>query len=383
MGDPVKASGRRRIACFISPHGFGHAARAAGVMEALYAVDSCIRFEIFTKVPPLFFKDSLAAPHAYHSVLTDIGLAQRSPLNADLQETLKNLNNFLPFRPSRINHLARQVRALNCDLMICDIAPVGIVVARKVGIPSVLLENFTWDWLYTQYVGLDQRVQNHVDYLQRIFDAADYRIQTEPVCRYRHGDLLTRPVSRNFRTPAEGLRRKFEIPPGKKTVLITMGGITAEYSFIKRLRGYPGVFFIIPGRFESLELCDNLILLPHPTPLYHPDLVNASDAVIGKLGYGTLAEVYWAGVPFGYILRPNFRESRKLARFVKTKMAGIPIAEADFYNGSWLSALPALLGLRRVKRRGPNGAHQAALFIKDLLSDLRSREGGQVKSQNQ
>jgi hypothetical protein len=265
MVDSAEGSGRRRIACLISPHGFGHAARAAGVMEALYAVESQIRFEIFTKVPPLFFKDSLAAPYTYHSVLTDIGLAQKSPLKADLEETLQNLNNFLPFRPSRINHLARQVSALNCDLILCDIAPVGIVVARKVGIPSVLVENFTWDWLYKQYVGLGEKIQNHVAYLQRVFDAADYRIQTEPVCRYRHVDLLTRPVSRNFRTPADGLRKQFEIPSGKKTVLITMGGITEEYSFIKRLRRYPDVCFIILGRFESFELCDNLILLPHPT----------------------------------------------------------------------------------------------------------------------
>jgi hypothetical protein len=53
-------------------------------------------------------------------------------------------------------------------------------------------------------------------------------------------------------------------------------------------------------------------------------------------------------------------------------MTGIPIAEADFYNGSWLSALPSLLSLRRIKRRGINGAQQAAVFIKNLLPDLKN-----------
>jgi UDP:flavonoid glycosyltransferase YjiC (YdhE family) len=306
MADSDKDSGRYHIAYFISPHGFGHAARAAGVMEALYEVDSKIRFEIFTKVPPLFFKDSLAAPYTYHSVLTDIGLAQKSPLNADLEETLQNLNNFLPFRSSRINHLTQQVSALSCDLIVCDIAPVGIVVARTVGIPSVLVENFTWDWLYKDYVGFDKNIQHHVDYLQRIFDSADYRIQTEPVCSYQDADLLTRPVSRKIRMPTESIRRQFEIPSGKKVVLITMGGITEQYTFLDALKSQNDVYFIILGDFQSVKLCGNLILLPHPTQLYHPDLVNASDAVIGKIGYGTLAEVYWAGVPFGYISRPNF-----------------------------------------------------------------------------
>jgi hypothetical protein len=31
----------------------------------------------------------------------------------------------------------------------------------------------------------------------------------------------------------------------------------------------------------------NLVLLPHHSGFYHPDLVNASDAVIGKVGYST------------------------------------------------------------------------------------------------
>jgi len=36
----------RRIAFFISPHGFGHAARAASVMEALVEINSAYHFDI-------------------------------------------------------------------------------------------------------------------------------------------------------------------------------------------------------------------------------------------------------------------------------------------------------------------------------------------------
>ena len=360
------------VAYFISPHGFGHAARAAAVMEALYKIEASIRFEIFTKVPALFFEDSLEAPHIYHSVLTDIGLAQKTSLNVDLDETLRNLDRFYPLKPSRINRMAQQLKALNCDLIICDIAPMGLGVARKAGIPSVLVENFTWDWIYRGYANLNKKTQNHVDYLGRIFDSADRRIQTEPVCSYHDADLLTRPVSRKIRRPAESYRRQFGIPLDKRVVLITMGGITEQFSFLDALKSQNDVYFIIIGGFQTVELCDNLILLPHPTQLYHPDLVNASDAVIGKVGYGTLAEVYWAGVPFGYISRPNFRESEKLARFIESEMPGLPILESDFYNGGWIPLLPKLLDLPRVHRRGPNGAYQAAQYIKSLLSAKHS-----------
>jgi len=38
----------KRIAYFISSHGFGHAARAAAVMETLSESNPGVRFEIFT-----------------------------------------------------------------------------------------------------------------------------------------------------------------------------------------------------------------------------------------------------------------------------------------------------------------------------------------------
>jgi len=45
----MPALNKNRIACFISPHGYGHAARAAAVMEALHLLDPGKEFEIFTK----------------------------------------------------------------------------------------------------------------------------------------------------------------------------------------------------------------------------------------------------------------------------------------------------------------------------------------------
>ena len=56
-----------RIAYFITPHGFGHAARAAAVMVALQAIDPALQFDIFTQVPHRFFQDSLLGVHTYQT----------------------------------------------------------------------------------------------------------------------------------------------------------------------------------------------------------------------------------------------------------------------------------------------------------------------------
>ncbi len=85
----------RRIAFFISPHGFGHAARAASVMEALAEIESSIQFDIFTTVPEWFFAHSNNFTFQYHRLETDIGLVQKTPFQEDLPATVQKLKKFL------------------------------------------------------------------------------------------------------------------------------------------------------------------------------------------------------------------------------------------------------------------------------------------------
>lgn len=351
------------VAYFISPHGFGHAARAAAVMNALYRFQPNIRFEIFTLVPRWFFHDSLNARFTYHETLTDIGLAQESSLKENVPQTLKRLREFLPFNQSLISTLQSQIS--KCNLVICDIAPLGIAVARAAGIPSVLIENFTWDWIYAGYA--DKRFAKHIAYLRDIFRSADYHIQTEPVCQRWRADLTTPPVSRAPRTSQSETRKRLKIPPHAQVVLITMGGIPEQHTFLDRLKTMRGVNFIVPGATRHQHIEDNLILLPHRSEFYHPDLMNAADAVIGKAGYSTVAEAYHAGIPFGFIAREKFRESATMARFIKREMRGIEIPASEFQNGNWLHTLDELLAMPRVKRKQMNGAAQVAKFITGIM----------------
>ncbi len=355
------------IAFFVTPHGFGHAGRAAAVMAALHEIDPSLRLEIFTKVPEWFFQESLAGPFAYHSCLTDIGLVQQTALREDLPATLRRLDQFLPFDRAQVSALAEQVNRAGCELIVCDIAPLGIAVGRTAGLPSVLVENFTWDWIYEGYAREESPMRRHVAYLRNVFESADYHIQTEPVSVYRPANLLTPPVSRAARKPAREVREKLRIPGDAQAVLITMGGIASEHSFLTRLREQSRVYFVIPGSSQSVQIEGHLVLLPHHSHFFHPDLINACDAVIGKLGYSTVAEVYDAGVPFGYIPRARFRESETLAAFAQARMNGLEIPEAQFHNGAWLPALPDLLACPHIQRSEPNGAAPVASFISSLL----------------
>jgi UDP-N-acetylglucosamine:LPS N-acetylglucosamine transferase len=280
---------------------------------------------------------------------------------------VKRLNLFYPFDALKIRDLAKRIRGLKCDLILCDIAPMGIAVAEEAGVPSLLIENFTWDWIYQGYLEEDARMGEHINYLKNLFSAAPFRIQTQPVCDPCNADLTTFPVSRKKKTSAYQIRKKLRIPEGNKAVLITMGGIEEKYQFLEQLATNRDVHFVIPGASREVTIRDNLVLMPHHSDYFHPDLVNASDAVIGKVGYSTLAEIYYAGVPFGYVAASRFRESQKLVSFIENKMPGLPISEDQFYSGGGRLSLPDLLALPRIQRTDPRGAEQIASFIHDLI----------------
>ncbi len=357
----------KRIAYFVSPHGFGHAARAAAVMQAISEMDASVGFEIFTTVPSWFFQDSMSASFTCHALLTDIGLVQKTAFQADLNKTVHSLNDFLPFPASLISEISATVKKLNCALIICDISPMGIPIAKEVGIPSVLVENFTWDWIYQQYASADNRFNGPIEYLRSLFQAVNYHIKTEPVCCRSSVDLTTSPVSRKITTSADRIRKRLGLPETGRMVLITTGGIKQSYGFLKKLKRLPDIHFVMPGAGPKMETRDNYIILPHHSDFYHPDLVNAADAVVGKVGYSTLAEVYHAGIPFGYVVRSNFRESEPMTAFIEKEMQGIFLTESDFSNGRWTTKLQNLLSLNRVQRTVTNGAEQIGSFIRDRL----------------
>jgi UDP:flavonoid glycosyltransferase YjiC (YdhE family) len=366
-GPHSEPNGAPKVACFVSPHGFGHAARAAAVMSAIHRRHNDVRFEIFTTVPGWFFESSLKAPFNLHPVETDVGFVQVSPFVQDLARTRRRLDRFLPLDDRRVGVLAGRLRDLNCTLAICDISPLGIVAGRAAGLPTVLVENFTWDWLYEGYLRFAQTIQPHIDYLRRIFETVEVHIQTEPLCDRKENRALVGPVSREPRSERRQVRRRLGIPPGEKMVLITTGGVPERCAFLDALAARPEAVFVIPGGAEGVERRGNLIRLPVNSEFFHPDLVAAGDAVVGKAGYSTLAEVWAAGVPFGCVRRSDFRESGALADFVRREMDAVDIELAAFYNGDWLRRLPELLALPR--RPGPrtNGAEQIAQLLSGYI----------------
>lgn len=358
------------LAVFVTPHGFGHAARAAAVMEAIRAIRPDVRFEIFTLVPAWFFADSLGDGFRHHPLRVDVGLVQKTTHEEDPQATLIELQRFVPFDAAAVRLLADGLRALGCDAVMADISPLGIEVGHAAGLPTVLVESFTWDWIYASYLPLVPELAQPIEVLATSLMRATWRVRCEPACGQVRSDLVVPPVSRRPRHGREQTRQDLAVHARRPLVLLTMGGIAWVPDTLAPLASRPDVTFVIPGGAATTRIESNVMLLPHHSTFYHPDLIAAADAVVCKLGYSTVSEAFRAGVPVGYVPRQHFPESPYLERFVQRHMAGLPISLTDARTCAWVEHLDSLLAMPRV-RANEGGAEAAAAFV--VASLVRER----------
>lgn len=363
------------IAYFITPHGFGHASRAAAVMAALSELSPQIRFELFTTSPQWIFKDSLETEFGYHPVTTDIGLIQTTPLEEDLAATVLALDRLLPFDGARVRRLAEEIVRLDCRLVVCDIAPLGIAVARAAGLPSVLVENFTWDWIYSGYLADGPGLLPHIEYLSALFQQADHHLQTTPVCHPVPTAQNIAPISRKAKSTRERVRSRLGVSESDRMVLVSMGGVPDRFDFLDRLPLEMEPLLVIPGADGRPCPHPKVILLPAHSEFYPPDLMTAADALVAKAGYSTVAEAYRAGLPFGYVRRPLSPESASLEEFIIRHLPARSICPEAYADGSWIDALPDLLRLPRTTPTGANGADQTARYIQRVIfPEMRSED---------
>jgi hypothetical protein len=264
----------------------------------------------------------------------------------------------------KVEQLGRNLRELGCSIAVVDISPLGLAAAAAVSIPSVLVENFTWDWIYTEYPDAPSRLRAHGRCLSDVFATADLRIQTEPVCQPAPTAVTVPIVARSPRLDRAEVRAELGLPIDEPMVVVSMGGVPWDYrSFSERQRS-DGPWIVIPGGAErAITRRGRLTLLPFHAQIYHPDVVAASDIVVSKVGYSTVAETYCAGAALCYIERPKFPESPVLARWVERHMVATEITENGLRNGSWLGEAERLLESPPEKPDEPNGARRTAEVI--------------------
>lgn len=353
----------KSIAAFISPHGFGHATRTIAILESLQERMPDLEILLFTTVPAHLFGSSSLTRTTMHPVTSDVGLVQHDALSVNMAATADALDDFLPFSEKLLTSLCRKVDG--CFAVLSDISPLGIAVGKQAGIPSILVENFTWDWIYRNLPGVNRRLLLHADHLQRLFTKADYRFQVEPVCQKAADTVSCPAVFRKLRQGRKTVRDRLDCSD-KKLVLVSMGGMDYPLDLADATAHFTDILFILAGQKQTARISMNCHTLSHDSGFYHPDLIGAADLVICKSGYSTLAECLQSGTRVGCISREDFAESAVLARYVKKRLGGTVFTSHEFTTRAWLSHIPAMLAALKPEQAWINGADVIADFLLSL-----------------
>ena len=360
--------GRRNglvIAVFVTPHGFGHASRISAVLNAILQITSVTRILLFGKTPSWFWNNNFPPGTNYNcfTETTDVGLIQKSPFEHDLKKTIAQLHTFFENEDSHVNHIADQLKQLGVDFLLSDISSLGLKVGNKLGTPTVLVENFTWSWIYQQLTNENPYFKEVIQRLEQSYKLADLRIQCTPFCEFSDSAKQVCPV---FRPPIQNpalTKEQLGFLPDEHFFLLTTGGIVhsfKEYSLLDSK-----VNLVIPGNRPSLQRVRNLVYLPMNTKIPFPDLVHAATAVIGKAGYGTIAEAWGMQKPFFGVYRKNFRESSVLRDFAEKELIHHEIEENQLNDMSWIKSMNFKQSV--LPARENNGATEIAQQILQML----------------
>jgi L-arabinokinase len=372
----------RRLLFYVSGHGFGHATRSVALMAALRArAGRALEIGVRSDAPHWIFTERDPALRCAAAAI-DPGVLQPNGLDLDLPRTLAAHEALAAAWDESVEREAQAITDFAPNLVVGDIPPLAFAAAQRAGVAAFAVANFSWDWILEGYAEADPRWQPIAARYRAAYAGAEalFRLPF-------HGDfpafrrIVDVPllVNRSARAPEE-CRRQLGLLAGDRRplVLVSFGGFgsssfeatagddlsdTVFVAFGPRPRGFAADWIELP-RSSPIPHED----LMRASAIPHEDLMRASDAVIGKPGYGTVAEAIVHRTRFLYLPRRDFREipvlEAELARHARAR----PLPRHDFEAGRWQPHLDALFALPEPGE--PLAANGAELIADALLDHL-------------
>ncbi|XP_030943852.1 L-arabinokinase-like isoform X1 [Quercus lobata] len=353
------------FAYYVSGHGFGHATRVVEVVRHLIRAGHDVH--MVTGAPDFVFTSEIQSPRLlFRKVVLDCGAVQADALTVDPIASLEKYSQMsvLP----RASVLATEVQWLNsikADLVISDVVPIACRAAADAGIRSVCVTNFSWDFIYAEYVMVaGSHYRSVLQQIAEDYSHSEFVIRLpgySPMPAFR-GVIDVPLVVRRLHKSREEVRKDLGVLDDVKLVIFNFGGQPAGWK-LKEEYLPAGWLCLVCGASDNQELPPNFIKLAKD--VYTPDLIAASDCMLGKIGYGTVSEAMAYKLPFIFIRRDYFNEEPYLREMLEYYQGGVEMARRDMLSGCWIPYLERAVNLKPCYEGGTNGGELAAHILQD------------------
>ena len=356
----------KRVVFYISGHGLGHAVRTIEVMHALGQADPSVKVFIRTTAPRWIFDFRIQERQFDHTVRLDVGAVQNTSFKIDKKKTYDALKRIEKQWEVIFVREKTFLEKEKIHLVFGDIPHLAFRIASKVGLPSIAMSNFGWDWIYTPWSEELPEFRTVAERIQQDYSQASLLLRLpahEPMRGFRTREDIPL-IARKSPKDRSTLRRNLHVGTNQKVVLIALPERDRNVIPWKLLEKMEGMLFLSP--FEGKR--GKTIRPFSRMGVYFPDLVLASDAVLTKPGYSIVSECYANRAPILYVLRDDFRECALLTQWINRNMACELLSREDFEAGRWEEAIDRLLNKEsRWSSLPTDGAKVAARRIVQFL----------------
>lgn len=316
------------IAFYISDHGFGHASRNIPLIGYILEANLDIRIIVKTgKQQGEFIKNVLEKHESrldIYSECMDIGLILKpGSLHVDKEELGKELTKYISTWKERSLKEIEFLNENSVKLVVSDIVPWIFKATNKLKIQSVLISNFTWVDIYKEYFKSEI-----YDEYRKCYELADrkflYSLYIDSMKTYLKNFEEVGLCCRSF---DEEKVKKIIREHRKKVVFISVGKSVNLKSVVNV--GNLDYDFIVT---KGINLKGNNVTYLPIDITNTQDYIKASDYIITKAGWGTIAEVLCAGKKCAVLSRDSIAEDRNTIKQLKNMNLAVEVMYEENFD---------------------------------------------------
>lgn len=353
------------LAVAISAHGFGHGAQTTAVLAALRACRPDARLTLLTGLPRTFLHERIPGDFDLIDWHGDFGMRMRSALDIDRARSAAEYAAFHAGWEARVDATARLLETLAPDLLLANIPYLPLAAAARIGLPSVALCSLNWAGIYRHYFGQRAEAPAILAAMEDAYNSARVFLCPAPSLAMPelHNVRPIGPLAHVGRDVRTQLCARLGVPETQRLVLIAPGGIALRLP-LDEWPAHPDITWIVPAAWNArrpdMRGFDAL-------GMDFTDVLASVDALLGKLGYGTVAECACNSTPMLYMPRPDWPEEPCLAAWLHAHGRCAPVAREAVLRGCLREPLEMLWAQPAPDAPEPTGAEDAARVIAAML----------------
>ena len=356
----------------ITPHGFGHVAQVAPVINALRGRFPALQVTLLTSLPEAFLRGRIEGSFRYMAQAADFGLVMKSALDIDLDASAAAYAQLHRDWQQRVAEEVCRLESLEPDLVLADVPYLTLAAARQAAIPAAALCSLNWADIYRHYFTHRKEADGILAQMESAYRSARVFLCPEPSMPMSFLDnrVSIGPVAAQGQCRRDELMRQLGLDPGTSLVLVAPGGVETRFA----LENWPvdqDIHWLVSERWQVQH--PNVSPL-EKTGLDFTDLVASCDAVLGKCGYGTVSECVVNATPLMYIPRPDWPEEPVLLQWLESRNAAVSVEPGRLYSGEFTDPVVRARSLV-VKDCRATGASQAADVLLTLVSEHAGGSG--------